>query len=77
LFGERDVVEDARYWWLFLVTGIAWFVFARLVFQWDYTTVYALSFLFGVVAILPGVNEFLQIAVSTPGWMCRLRPRPA
>jgi uncharacterized membrane protein HdeD (DUF308 family) len=69
IFGERELVEDtARYWWLFLLTGIAWFVFALLVFQWDYTTVYAISYLFGVVAIIAGVNEFLQIVVSTPGW---------
>jgi uncharacterized membrane protein HdeD (DUF308 family) len=69
LFAEREVVEDAaRHWWLFLLTGIAWFIFALLVFQWDYTTVYAVSYLFGVVAIIAGVNEFIQIAVSTTGW---------
>ena len=69
MFGEREVVEGAAgRWWLFLLTGIAWLVFALLVFQWDYTTVYAISFLFGVVAVLAGVNEFLQIAVSTSGW---------
>ena len=69
LFGEREVVEDAaRHWWLFLLTGITWFVFSLLVFQWDYTTVYAVSYLFGVVAVIAGVNEFLAIAVSTPGW---------
>jgi uncharacterized membrane protein HdeD (DUF308 family) len=69
IFGERELVGDAaRYWWLFLLTGIAWFVFALLVFQWDYTTVYAVSYLFGVVAIIAGVNEFLQIGVSTTGW---------
>jgi uncharacterized membrane protein HdeD (DUF308 family) len=69
IFGERELVGDAaRYWWLFLLTGIAWFVFALLVFQWDYTTVYAISYLFGVVAIIAGVNEFLQIGVSTTGW---------
>ena len=68
MFRERDVVDDARYWWLFLLTGIAWFVFSLLVFQWDYTTVYAVSFLFGVVAVMAGVNEFIQISVSTTGW---------
>ena len=69
MFDEREVVEEAaRSWWLFLLTGIAWLVFALLVFQWDYTTVYAISFLFGVVAIIAGVNEFLEIAVSTTGW---------
>jgi uncharacterized membrane protein HdeD (DUF308 family) len=69
MFEEREVVEEAAdWWWLFLLTGIAWFVFALLVFQWDYTTVYAISFLFGVVALIAGVNEFFQIAVSTTGW---------
>ena len=69
MFQEREVVEEAAdKWWLFLLTGIAWFVFALLVFQWDFTTVYAVSYLFGVVAVIAGVNEFLQIGVSTTGW---------
>jgi hypothetical protein len=38
VFGERDVVANAPYWWLFLLTGIAWFVFSLLVFQCDSTT---------------------------------------
>ena len=69
MFDERDVLEQAaRHWWMFLLTGIAWLVFAVLVFQWDYTTVYAISLLFGVVALFAGANEFVQIAVSTTGW---------
>jgi uncharacterized membrane protein HdeD (DUF308 family) len=66
---ERDVVEEvADRWWLFLVTGIGWLVFALLVFQWNYTTVYAISILFGFVAIAAGMNEFLLIGLSTTGW---------
>ena len=69
LFSEREVLDEAAdKWWLFLITGIAWLVFALLVFQWDYTTVSAISILFGVVAIVAGVNEFFQIGVSTTGW---------
>ena len=69
VFDEREVLEDAAdKWWLFLLTGIAWLVFSLLVFQWDYTTVSAISYLFGVVAIVAGVNEFFQISVSTTGW---------
>ena len=53
MFGAREVAEEAAdKWWLFLLTGIAWLIFALLVFQWDYTTVYAISYLFGVVAFL-------------------------
>jgi len=69
LFGAREVAEEAAsQWWIFLLTGIAWLVFALLVFQWNYTTVYAVSYLFGIVALMAGVNEFLAIAVSTTGW---------
>jgi uncharacterized membrane protein HdeD (DUF308 family) len=69
IFVEREVVEEAAdRWWIFLLTGIAWLVFALMVFQWDYTTVYAISILFGIVAIVAGVNEFLAISISTTGW---------
>jgi uncharacterized membrane protein HdeD (DUF308 family) len=69
MFEEREVLEEAAgRWWLFLLTGIAWLVFSLLVFQWDYTTVSAISYLFGVVAIIAGVNEFFEITVSTTGW---------
>jgi len=69
MLGDREVAEEAsRSWWIFLLTGIAWLVFALLVFQWDYTTIYAVSYLFGVVALFAGANEFLAIAVSTAGW---------
>jgi uncharacterized membrane protein HdeD (DUF308 family) len=66
---EREVVEEAAgRWWIFLVSGIAWLVFALIVFQWNYTTVYAISILFGIVALFAAVNEFVVIAVSTTGW---------
>lgn len=69
LFGAREVLEDAAdRWWLFLISGIAWLIFSLLVFQWDYTTVYAISILFGIVAIFAGVNEFFAISISTTGW---------
>ncbi len=38
MFGAREVLEEAAdRWWIFLITGIAWLVFALIVFQWDYT----------------------------------------
>ena len=68
-FSDRELLDEAAdRWWLFLVTGICWLIFALIVFQWDYTTVYAISILFGIVAIAAGINEFLQISVSTTGW---------
>ena len=69
MLGSREVLEDtADRWWIFLITGIAWLVFALVVFQWDYTSVSAISYLFGVVAIVAGVNELFAISISTRGW---------
>jgi len=66
---ERELVEDAAdRWWLFLLTGITWLIVALIIFQWNYTTVYAVSFLFGFIAIFAGVNEFLSLGVSSSGW---------
>lgn len=69
MFEEREVRErSSDSWWIFLVTGISWLVFALLVFQWNYTTVSAISYLFGVVALFAALNEVFQLAVSTTGW---------
>ena len=62
-FEEREVLEVATgLWWLFLITGIGWLVFALLVFQWDYTTVYAISYLFGFFVFSAGRRT------SSSGW---------
>ena len=69
MLDDREVLAEAAHrWWIFLASGIAWLVFALLVFQWNYTTVYAISILFGITALIAGVNEFFAITVSTTGW---------
>lgn len=69
MFEERELLEEAAdRWWIFLLTGIAWLVFALIVFQWDYSSVYAISILFGVVALFASANEFMEITISTSGW---------
>lgn len=60
--------EAARYWWLFLLTGLAWLLVSIIIFRFDYTTVSAVSILFGIVAIFAGVNEFFAVGVSTRWW---------
>ena len=61
MFEEREVLEEAAgRWWLFLLTGIAWLVFALLVFQWDYTTVSAISV--GFYALWHPYDTFATLA---------------
>ena len=66
---EREALADAsRSWWLFLLTGILWFLVAIMILRFEYTSVSAISILFGVVAIAAGVNEFFMLAASRGWW---------
>jgi uncharacterized membrane protein HdeD (DUF308 family) len=69
MFEEREVAREAgRWWWLFLLTGIAWLVFSLIIFRFDITSAASIAVLFGVVAIVAGVDEFMAMGVSTTGW---------
>jgi uncharacterized membrane protein HdeD (DUF308 family) len=69
MFEEREVLtEAANRWWLFLISGIAWLVFSLIIFRFDITSVTTIGILFGIVAIMAGLNEFIAISVSTTGW---------
>lgn len=65
--GESVPTTARKYWWLPLVTGGAWLIVAALVFRFDYTTVAAVSVLFGCVALGAGVNEIVLAGVTTRG----------
>lgn len=66
---ERQASEEAAsLWWLFLVTGILWLLVSLIIFRFDYTSVAAISYLFGFVAIFFGVNEFAAIGGTSTGW---------
>jgi uncharacterized membrane protein HdeD (DUF308 family) len=57
----------AQYWWLPLVTGILWTLFALIVFRFDYTTVATLSLLVGTACIAAGVVELFAAAAVHGG----------
>jgi uncharacterized membrane protein HdeD (DUF308 family) len=54
-------------WWLFLVTGIGWMLVGLIVLRFDYTSVSAISILFGCVAIAAGVLE-IGVLILAEGW---------
>jgi uncharacterized membrane protein HdeD (DUF308 family) len=66
--GTALVERTTRYWWLVLLTGVAWIAVAVIVFRFDYTTVRAISWLFGLVAIAVGVTEFFAAALAQGWW---------
>src|SRR4029453_10242929 len=66
---ERMIVrEAARYWWLFLVSGILWLLIAWMVLRLDATSIATVGVLLGVVFGLSGINEVGQATVSPGGW---------
>jgi uncharacterized membrane protein HdeD (DUF308 family) len=62
-----DREEGDPLWWVLLVTGSLWSIFALIVFRFDYTTVAAMSVLLGTVCIAAAAFEAIA-AVSSHGW---------
>jgi uncharacterized membrane protein HdeD (DUF308 family) len=66
---ERMIVREAtRYWWVFLVSGVAWLLVAWLVLRLDQRSIATVGVLLGVVFLLAGVNEVGIAAVVPGGW---------
>jgi uncharacterized membrane protein HdeD (DUF308 family) len=64
---ERTLGRLLPPWWLLLLTGIAWMLVALIVVRFDYTSVSAVSILFGIVAIAAGVLE-IGVMLLANGW---------
>jgi uncharacterized membrane protein HdeD (DUF308 family) len=58
----------SRAWWIFLITGVLWLILSLIVFRMELTTVYAVSILFGVIAIAAGIDEFMTLGAVHGGW---------
>jgi uncharacterized membrane protein HdeD (DUF308 family) len=75
---DRQIVEAfqaaTRLWWIFLVIGTAWLLFAVIVFRFDWRSVSAISIVFGVVVLAAAVDEILvAFSGGQSGWMVALR----
>jgi uncharacterized membrane protein HdeD (DUF308 family) len=66
--GRMIVREAARYWWVFLVSGIVWLLIAWLVLRLDTTSITTVGVLLGVVFFLAGINEVGVATLSHGGW---------
>jgi uncharacterized membrane protein HdeD (DUF308 family) len=66
--GRMIVREGARYWWVFLLTGIAWLLIAWVVLRMDITSIAAVGVLLGVVFLVASVNEVGLGSLMSGGW---------
>ena len=64
---ERTVARARPPWWLYLVTGIGWTIVGLIVLRFDYSSVSAISILFGCLALAAGLFEFMAM-LAAPGW---------
>jgi uncharacterized membrane protein HdeD (DUF308 family) len=66
---ERLIVrEGARYWWLFLVSGVLWLLIAWMVLRLNSTSIATVGVLLGVVFLIAGINEVGMAALAPGGW---------
>jgi uncharacterized membrane protein HdeD (DUF308 family) len=66
---ERTLLRQAAsYWWILLITGVAWLIVAWLVLRLNQTSVATVGLLIGIVLIAAGVNEAAVAAVVPGGW---------
>jgi uncharacterized membrane protein HdeD (DUF308 family) len=64
-----DAVSKTRFWWLLLITGIAWIVLSVVILRFDYTTVAAVALLFGIYCLVAAATQTMIAAVSSfTGW---------
>jgi uncharacterized membrane protein HdeD (DUF308 family) len=69
IFGIAERAERVgRFWWLLLLSGVAWIVVAAIVLRFDYTSVVAVAVLFGVLAISIGTFELALAMLSSRWW---------
>jgi uncharacterized membrane protein HdeD (DUF308 family) len=60
--------RSSRYWWLFVLAGVSWMVFALIVFRFSWASVIAVAILFGTIAVAAGLLEFAAASASAGGW---------
>jgi uncharacterized membrane protein HdeD (DUF308 family) len=65
---ERQLGDALPPWWLLLITGVGWAIVGLILLRFNYTSVHAISLLFGIVAIAAGVLEIGVIFIVRGWW---------
>jgi uncharacterized membrane protein HdeD (DUF308 family) len=69
LSGERMIVrQGARYWWVFLLSGLAWFLIAWMVLRLNARSIATVGVLLGAVFLFAAINDLGMAALAPGGW---------
>jgi uncharacterized membrane protein HdeD (DUF308 family) len=56
--------EAARFWWLWLVLGIAWIVAALVILQFNHASITTVSVILGILFAAAAVQQFMLTAIA-------------
>jgi uncharacterized membrane protein HdeD (DUF308 family) len=63
----RIVARDiAGFWWLWLVTGIVWFIVSLVVLQFDRASITTIGIIVGCMFCFAAVQQFMLFALGAP-----------
>jgi uncharacterized membrane protein HdeD (DUF308 family) len=65
---RAQVSDAARWWWVFIVTGILWLMISLVVLRFTETSVSTVGILIGVVFTIAALTEFMVVGVTSGGW---------
>jgi len=63
-----DIRQMSKSWWLFLCTGLLWFVISLVVLRMNERSITTVGVILGVVFIVGALNEFLMMGADSTGW---------
>ena len=65
---RAQVRDAARWWWVFVVTGVIWLMISLVVLRFTETSVSTVGILIGVVLTIAAITEFMVVGVTSGGW---------
>jgi uncharacterized membrane protein HdeD (DUF308 family) len=60
--------EAAKWWWVFLATGIVWLMIGFVVLRFDTSSMATVGFLIGGLFVVGAVNEAMEASAANGGW---------
>ena len=65
---RADVRAAARWWWVFIVTGVIWLMVSLVVLRFTETSITTIGIIIGVVFTIAAITEFMIMGATSGGW---------